>query len=128
MCREGAVVGCPELLATSASAASIGARHFPSGQRRHTYLALLRRNPAETGVRILGYCLMSNHVHLIAVPGRSDSLSVLRHRVHGRSCWRQTIYGPHWRTSSAIPCALTPAEAECTSDMTLLETKLDFIL
>jgi REP element-mobilizing transposase RayT len=28
--------------------------------------------------------LMSNHVHLIAVPGRPDSLSVLMRRVHGR--------------------------------------------
>ena len=33
---------------------------------------------------ILGYCLMSNHVHLIAVPAREDSLSVLLRRVHGR--------------------------------------------
>jgi hypothetical protein len=25
-------------------------------------------------VRLLGYCLMTNHVHLVAVPDRSDSL------------------------------------------------------
>jgi putative transposase len=57
---------------------------FSSGDDRHTYLDLLRQNLEDTNVRILAYCLMSNHVHLIAVPGRPDSLSVLMRRVHGR--------------------------------------------
>ena len=43
---------------------------FSSGEDRHTYLGLLRQNLAETGVHILGYCLMTNHVHLVAVPER----------------------------------------------------------
>ena len=34
-------------------------------------------------MRILAYCLISNHVHLIALPGRPDSMSVLMRRVHG---------------------------------------------
>ena len=57
---------------------------FSSGDDRHTYLGLLRQNLEDTNVRILAYCLMSNHVHPIAVPGRPDSTSVLMRRVHGR--------------------------------------------
>lgn len=57
---------------------------FSEDQDRLTYLSLVQQNLAETGVRILGYCLMGNHVHLIAVPAREDSLSILFRRVHGR--------------------------------------------
>ena len=41
-------------------------------------------NLGDTDVRILAWCLISNHVHLIALPGRSDSLRILMRRVHGR--------------------------------------------
>ena len=34
-------------------------------------------------MRVLAYCLMSNHVHLVVVPERADSLAVLFRRVHG---------------------------------------------
>jgi REP element-mobilizing transposase RayT len=43
----------------------------------------------------LAWCLMSNHVHLIAVPGRLDSLSVLMRRV-------PAIFGPRSLTRNAI--------------------------
>lgn len=49
-----------------------------------TYLSLVRSNLTDAGVRLLAYCLMTNHVHLIAVPEREDSLAVLLRRVHGR--------------------------------------------
>ena len=35
------------------------------GADRRTYLALLRQNCGLRGVSLLGYCLMSNHMHLI---------------------------------------------------------------
>ena len=35
---------------------------------RAVYLKLLRENIEAYNVSLLGYCLMSNHVHLIAVP------------------------------------------------------------
>src|SRR5258708_37393412 len=58
---------------------------FSSVDDRNTYLELLRQNLADTETRLLGWCLMTNHVHLIAVPERPDSLSVLLlRRVHGR--------------------------------------------
>lgn len=49
-----------------------------------TYLRLLKDNLADAQAKILAYCLMTNHVHLIATPGREDSLAVLLRRVHGR--------------------------------------------
>ncbi len=49
-----------------------------------TYLRLLRDNLTASEVRLLGWCMMTNHVHLIAIPCREDSLAVLFRRVHGR--------------------------------------------
>jgi len=57
---------------------------FYSRQDRRVYLDLVRTNFRECGVRILCYCLMTNHVHLVAMPAHSDSLAVLFRRVHGR--------------------------------------------
>jgi putative transposase len=57
---------------------------FSSDQDRAVYLALLRDNLRDAEARLLGWCLMPNHVHLIAVPDREDSLAVLLRRVHGR--------------------------------------------
>jgi len=51
---------------------------------RSLYLRLVRENQAEAGVRILAYCLMTNHVHFVAIPEREDSLAVLFGRAHGR--------------------------------------------
>lgn len=51
---------------------------------RHTYLHLLGVNLPEARVRLLGWCLMTNHVHLILLPDAPDSLAVLLRRVHGR--------------------------------------------
>jgi putative transposase len=57
---------------------------FSSDADRETYLSLIRQNLEDAGVALLAWCLMTNHAHLIAVPGREDSLSVLLRRVHGR--------------------------------------------
>ena len=57
---------------------------FSSDQDRATYLHLLHQNLADAQVRVLGWCLMSNHVHVVALPQREDSLSILFRRVHGR--------------------------------------------
>jgi len=57
---------------------------FSSDEDRETYLRLLRENREDAEVRVLGWCLMTNHVHLVLLPGRKDSVSVLMRRVHGR--------------------------------------------
>ena len=48
------------------------------------YLSLVGAGLAEAGVSVLAFCLMTNHVHLVVVPERADSLAVLFRRVHGR--------------------------------------------
>ena len=50
----------------------------------HVYLDLLRRNCRLQRLSLLGYCLMSNHVHLIAVPEHDDSLRLALKHTHGR--------------------------------------------
>jgi putative transposase len=48
---------------------------FHSADERRFYLDLLCRNATHYSVRILGYCLMTNHIHLVAVPERENSLA-----------------------------------------------------
>lgn len=40
---------------------------------RKVYLDLLRQSAEQHGVALIGYCLMSNHVHLVAVPRNTDA-------------------------------------------------------
>jgi putative transposase len=57
---------------------------FSADEDFTTYLRLLRLNLDSADVRLLGWCLMPNHVHLIAVPQREEALSILLRRVHGK--------------------------------------------
>src|SRR5438270_3851341 len=61
-----------------------GQATFSIDEDRYTYLRLLRENLSEAEVRVWAWCLMSNHVHLVLLPGREHSLSLLLRRVHGR--------------------------------------------
>jgi putative transposase len=54
---------------------------FADGDRV-AYLGLLREQCEKHGVRVLGYCLMPNHVHLVAIPKREDSLNLAVGRTH----------------------------------------------
>jgi REP element-mobilizing transposase RayT len=42
---------------------------------RRLYLGLLAKSAARYGLQVLGYCLMTNHVHLVAVPLTAESLA-----------------------------------------------------
>jgi putative transposase len=57
---------------------------FYADADRRTYLDCLGRYCSQAGVRILAYCLMSNHVHLVAVPEEAKALGVALRRAHGR--------------------------------------------
>ena len=46
------------------------------------YLQILGRHCSEHRVAITGYCLMSNHVHVLAVPARQDGLAKAFGRAH----------------------------------------------
>ncbi len=54
---------------------------FDTDSDRTVYLNLLRRNSVEYRLTLWAWCLMSNHIHLLAVPERSNSL----HRALGRT-------------------------------------------
>ena len=58
---------------------------------RATYLSLLRENIELYGVSVMGYCLMSNHVHLIVVPSTADGPAQALKQTHGR-------YASYWNT------------------------------
>lgn len=58
--------------------------HLNRDEDRAVYLKLLRENIEACNVYLLGYCLMSNHVHLIAVPTLPDGLALACRNAHGR--------------------------------------------
>ena len=78
---------------------------FFTDDDRRWYLRTLRQQSQGFGLRIVGYCLMTNHVHLLAVPRVKDSLAKalgtthllytrLINRLHGRSghLWQNRFY------------------------------------
>jgi putative transposase len=87
---------------------------FGIGDRK-LYLQLIRENLSEAGVRVLADCLMTNHVHFIAVPEREDSLAVLFGRSHGRYSQALNIRrgrcGHLWQ-ARFHSCAMAPAHVE----------------
>lgn len=57
-------------------------RLFESDDDRRYYLSLVYRFSRMSGTHIAGFCLMSNHVHFIAVPTTIKSLSSCFARAH----------------------------------------------
>jgi len=54
-----------------------GVRSLPiffDADDRPLYLELMRHHAARQGLHFATYCLMDNHVHLVAIPEREDSL------------------------------------------------------
>jgi putative transposase len=79
---------------------------------RSAYLRFLGQNLEEAGGRLLARCLMPNHVHLVVVPERADSLAILLRLVHGRSTQmvnaRRLRSGHLWQNRFSS-CALSPS-------------------
>jgi putative transposase len=59
---------------------------------RMVYLDLLRQAVQVEGVSVVGYCLMSNHVHLVVIPRRAEALAVALKQTHGR-------YAAYWNAA-----------------------------
>jgi putative transposase len=57
---------------------------FLSDEDRRRYQNLLRDQLEPCAIELLGWCWMTNHVHLVAIPKRPDSLAKLILRVHSR--------------------------------------------
>jgi len=66
------VPGCPHHI-TQRGVRSM--RIFSNDGERLDYLRLLRVHAEKHGVRFIAYCLMPNHIHLVAIPERADSLA-----------------------------------------------------
>jgi putative transposase len=67
------------------------ARQFilDSDAERQVYLSLLVESLDRHHAALIGYCLMSNHVHLVMVPGQADALANTLKHTHGR-------YAAYW--------------------------------
>jgi putative transposase len=59
---------------------------FFSDDDRALYLALLKAEAERFDLEILGYCLMSNHMHLVAIPAGAETLA----KAVGRTDYRYT--------------------------------------
>jgi len=57
---------------------------FDNANDRHTYLQLVSKHAMACGVEILAWCLMTNHVHFIAVPEKESSLAKAFGEAHKR--------------------------------------------
>lgn len=60
------------------------------------YLDLIVRYKVESGVEILVYCLMPNHVHFVVVPKENEGLSQLFREVH-RHYTRHINFRENWK-------------------------------
>ena len=49
---------------------------------KRVYLRLLGEQCLRFGLRIEGYCLMTNHIHLVAIPETEDALTLAIGRTH----------------------------------------------
>jgi putative transposase len=57
---------------------------FQTDEDRRCYLQFLGEEAGRFGVEILAWCLMTNHVHFIAVPEKEDSLARAFGEAHRR--------------------------------------------
>jgi putative transposase len=74
---------------------------FFSDDDRQRYLQLLLEYSMKHKLETLAYCLMTNHVHLVCVPTREESLSLVLKPVNMRYAqhvnWRFGISGRLWQ-------------------------------
>ena len=57
---------------------------FFTAQDRQVYLGLLKEYSEHYHLRFLGYCLMTNHMHLVVVPGDEMGLGKAMREINGR--------------------------------------------
>ncbi len=84
---------------------------FLDDEDRRTYISLLRQHLDPEHARLLGWCLMSNHQHLVILPLKADALAISLSRIHGRyaqySNARWAHSGHLWQ-NRFFSCALGP--------------------
>ncbi len=62
---------------------------FETDGDRKAYLGYLKRYGDKHGLEVWAYCLMTNHIHLVVVPRRADSLGLTLRDAH-------TVYAMHF--------------------------------
>ena len=76
-------------------------RVFFTEEDKTIYLRILKKQSQKYGVDYWAYCLMDNHVHLIAVPQTPESLARAIGETHRRYTWiinaRQGWHGYLWQ-------------------------------
>jgi putative transposase len=85
---------------------------FFSDQDRTRYLQLLHIQSQRHGLRILGWCLMTNHVHLVAIPQHDDSLALAIGQAHSQYSLelnRQQHRAGHLWQNRFFSCPLEPS-------------------
>jgi len=61
---------------------------FHSEEDRAIYLEWLRGYAEQSRVQVLAYCLMTNHIHLVAIPKSEDGLQRMLKPLHMRYAQR----------------------------------------
>ena len=77
---------------------------------RERYKSLLLRFSREFGLKIWAYCLMNNHVHLIVVPEKPESLAIVIGRTHkqyteninSRKGWRGSLWQGRFKSNAIL--------------------------
>jgi putative transposase len=65
---------------------------FTSDSERSVYMGLLRESAERHCLSVIGYCLMSNHVHLVVIPRKTESLASTFKTTHGQ-------YASYWNAA-----------------------------
>lgn len=85
---------------------------FFSEADRQRYLQLLLHYSLQYGLKTLAYCLMTNHVHLVCIPEKAESLARVFKPVNLRHAqyvnWTQNLGGRLWQ-GRFFSCALDDA-------------------
>ncbi|MGC9453830.1 MAG: transposase [Phycisphaerae bacterium] len=69
---------------------------FFTDDDRRAYLEILREQCERFGLGVQAYCLMTNHIHLVATPATGESLA----KAVGRTNWRYAQHVNRWHARS----------------------------
>jgi len=87
---------------------------FLSDDDRRVYLRCLAEHSAFHGLQVVGFCLMSNHVHMVAIPSSESALTKALGRTHTQyaSYMNERLHrtGHFWQ-GRFYSCALDEAHA-----------------
>ncbi len=64
---------------------------FTADPVRRAYLQLLTEHAAASRLQVLSYCLMTNHVHIVAIPETNAAMANTFRHAHGR-------FSQYWNT------------------------------